>query len=123
VRSSPPALIRAEQIRHRALLEPQPMQSPLAARIDQSIAHKRLQDVLPERVLTIRPDADPRTPVAHRLYWGHRAPGVLGAGDLSGIGVRAYEVRRMLKTQPDFDMGSLERRWIIVMAGRRIGCA
>jgi hypothetical protein len=46
------------------------MQSPLAARIDQSIAHKRLLDVLPERVLMIRPGADPpevRTPVAHRL--------------------------------------------------------
>src|SRR6202522_2147712 len=40
-------IILAQQIRHRALLEPLPMQAPLAAGIDQPIAHQRLQDVLP----------------------------------------------------------------------------
>ena len=41
--------IPAEQIPHRALLEPLPVQAPLAARIDQPITHQRLQDVLPAR--------------------------------------------------------------------------
>jgi hypothetical protein len=38
-------IIGAQQIRHRALLEPQPVQAPLAAGIDQ-LADQRLQDVL-----------------------------------------------------------------------------
>ena len=41
--------ISAEQIRHRALLEPLPVQAPLAARIDKPITHQRLHDVLPAR--------------------------------------------------------------------------
>ena len=41
--------ISAEQIGHRALLEPLPVQAPLAARIDQPITHQRLQDVPPAR--------------------------------------------------------------------------
>ena len=32
-----------------AVLEPLPVQAPLAARIDQPITHQRLQDVLPAR--------------------------------------------------------------------------
>src|SRR5712691_3793280 len=40
-------VIRTEQIRHRTLLEPQSVQSPLAAWINQPIADQRLQDVLP----------------------------------------------------------------------------
>jgi hypothetical protein len=42
-------IISAQQIRHRALLEPQPVQAPLAAGIDQPVAHQRLQDVPPLR--------------------------------------------------------------------------
>ena len=42
-------IIRTQQIRHRTLLEPQPMQAPLAAGIDQPVAHQRLQDVPPLR--------------------------------------------------------------------------
>src|ERR1700691_3803720 len=44
-------IILAQQIRHRALLEPLPMQAPLAAGVDQTIAHQRLQDVLPAGAL------------------------------------------------------------------------
>jgi hypothetical protein len=40
-------IVLAEQIRHRALLEPQPMQAPLASRINQSIADERLQNMPP----------------------------------------------------------------------------
>src|SRR5262245_45896252 len=52
----------ATQIRHRALLEPLPVQAPLAARIDQPIAHQRLQDMLPARTFagrgqSLRPEA------------------------------------------------------------------
>jgi hypothetical protein len=45
-------IIGAQQIRHRALLEPHPMQAPLAAGIDQPVADQRLQDVPPPRPLT-----------------------------------------------------------------------
>ncbi len=45
-------VISAEQIRHRALLEPLPVQAPLAAGIDQPVAHQRLQDVPPLLPLT-----------------------------------------------------------------------
>jgi hypothetical protein len=44
-------IILAQQIRHRALFEPLPMQPPLAAGIDQPIAHQRLHDVLPAGAL------------------------------------------------------------------------
>ena len=44
--------ISAEQITHRASLEPLPVQAPFAAGIDQPIAHQRLQDMLPARALT-----------------------------------------------------------------------
>ena len=40
-------IVLAQQIRHRATLEPLPMQAPFAARIDQPITHQCLQDVLP----------------------------------------------------------------------------
>src|SRR5215475_4085939 len=55
-------IIGAQQITHRALLEPQPMQAPLAAGINQTITHQRLQDVPPLRPLarirqTRRPEA------------------------------------------------------------------
>ncbi len=40
-------VIRAQKIPHRALLEPLPVQAPLASGINQSIANQRLQDVLP----------------------------------------------------------------------------
>ena len=40
-------IILAEEIPHRALLVPLPMQPPLAARIDQPIAHQSLQDMPP----------------------------------------------------------------------------
>jgi hypothetical protein len=54
-------IIRSEQIRHRALLEPQPVQSPLAPRIDQPIANQRLQDLLPAGSLArIRQTARPK---------------------------------------------------------------
>ena len=45
-------IIGAQQIRHRALLEPQPVQAPLAAGIYQPVAHQRLQDVPPLRPFT-----------------------------------------------------------------------
>src|SRR5215467_5521501 len=55
-------IIGAQQITQRALLEPQPMQAPLAAGIDETITHQRLQDVPPHRPLarirqTRRPEA------------------------------------------------------------------
>jgi hypothetical protein len=55
-------IISAQQVTHRALLEPLPVQSPLAAGIDQPVAHQRLQDVPPLRPLarvrqTLRPEA------------------------------------------------------------------
>jgi hypothetical protein len=40
-------VIRAQKIPHGALLEPLPVQAPLASGINQSIANQRLQDVLP----------------------------------------------------------------------------
>jgi hypothetical protein len=43
--------IRAEQIAHGALLEPQPMQPPFAARVDQPVAHQGLQDMTPAGAL------------------------------------------------------------------------
>ena len=43
--------ILAQHVAHRALLEPLPMQPPLAARRDQLIACQRLQDVQPTRAL------------------------------------------------------------------------
>jgi len=42
-------VIGAQQIRHRALFEPQPVQAPLAAGIDQPVTDQRLQDVPPLR--------------------------------------------------------------------------
>ena len=39
--------ISAEQIAHGALLEPQPVQAPLAAWIDEPVADQRLEDVAP----------------------------------------------------------------------------
>src|SRR5208282_3746860 len=39
--------ILAEQIAHSALLEPQPVQTPLAARIDEPVTDQRLEDVPP----------------------------------------------------------------------------
>lgn len=39
--------VAPEQIAHRALLKPEPMQAPLAARIDEPVTHQRLQDVAP----------------------------------------------------------------------------
>src|SRR5260370_9798249 len=42
-------IIGPQQIRHRALLEPQPMQAPLATGIDQPITDQRLQDAPPLR--------------------------------------------------------------------------
>ena len=63
-------VILAEQIGHRALLEPLPVQPPLAARIDQPIAHQRLQDVLPAgpfaRVRQARPPRTDPARAAHR---------------------------------------------------------
>jgi hypothetical protein len=55
-------IIRAQKICHGALLEPLPVQAPLAAGIDQPIAHQCLQDVLPARALarirqTVGPEA------------------------------------------------------------------
>jgi hypothetical protein len=49
--AAPLRIVGAEQIRHRALLEPQTVQPPLAAGIDQPIAHQRLQNMLPARAL------------------------------------------------------------------------
>jgi hypothetical protein len=43
--------VRAEQVRHGAGLEPVPVQAPLAARIDQAVAHQGLQDLVPGRAL------------------------------------------------------------------------
>ena len=40
-------IIGAKQITHRALLEPLPVQSPFAARINQPITHQCLQDLPP----------------------------------------------------------------------------
>src|SRR5207248_11799289 len=40
-------IILTEKVPHRALLKPQTMQSPLAARIYEAIAHERLQNMLP----------------------------------------------------------------------------
>ena len=40
-------IVCAQQTRHCALLEPQPVQAPLATGIDQAIAHQRLQNVRP----------------------------------------------------------------------------
>jgi hypothetical protein len=42
--------IRPDQIRHRAALEPQPVQSPLAAGIDRPIANQRLQKICRQQV-------------------------------------------------------------------------
>ena len=42
-------IIRADEIAHRALLEPLTMQPPFTAGIDQPIAHQGLQNVLPAR--------------------------------------------------------------------------
>jgi hypothetical protein len=42
-------IIGVQQIAHRALLKPMPVQAPLAAGIDQPVAHQRLQDVPPPR--------------------------------------------------------------------------
>jgi hypothetical protein len=41
------AFVGAEQVRHRTLFEPLPVQAPFAAGVDQPIAHQRLQDMLP----------------------------------------------------------------------------
>jgi len=54
-------IIGAQQITHRALLEPLPVQSPLAAGIDQPVTHQRLQDMPPLRPFarirkTLRPE-------------------------------------------------------------------
>ncbi len=46
--------IRAQQVRHRALFKPLPVQTPLAAGIDQPVAHQRLQDVQPRSFLPAR---------------------------------------------------------------------
>ena len=40
-------IILAEKIAHRALLEPQPVQPPLAAGINQPITNQRLQNMAP----------------------------------------------------------------------------
>ncbi len=45
-------IIGAQQIAHRALLEPKPVQAPLAAGIDQPVTDQRLQDVSPLFPLT-----------------------------------------------------------------------
>ena len=50
----------AQQVPHRAVLVPVPVQAPLAARIDQLVAHLRLQDVQPARALPAH--RQPRTP-------------------------------------------------------------
>src|SRR5580700_4474034 len=47
----PQRIVLAQQICHRAVLEPLPMQAPFAAGVDQPIAHQRLQDVLPAGAL------------------------------------------------------------------------
>jgi hypothetical protein len=44
-------IILTQQIPHRAFLKPQPVQSPLTARLDQPIADKRLQNVTPAGAL------------------------------------------------------------------------
>ena len=49
-----------QQVPHRAVLVPVPVQAPLAARIDQLVAHLRLQDVQPARALPAH--RQPRTP-------------------------------------------------------------
>jgi hypothetical protein len=41
--------VLAEQIAHRAMFEPMPVQSPFAARRNQLVADQRLQDVQPAR--------------------------------------------------------------------------
>ena len=48
------AKIRAEKVRHRAALEPQTMQPPLAAGIDQPVAYQRRHDIIPARALARR---------------------------------------------------------------------
>jgi len=77
-------IIGAQKTRHRALLKPVPVQAPLAAGIDQPIAHQRLQDVPPPRpfarvqqticpelieaVLLIKPACQPaRTPLPRSM--------------------------------------------------------
>ena len=50
----------AEQVPHGAVLVPVPVQPPLAARIDQLVAHQRLQHIQPTGALAARPQ--PRTP-------------------------------------------------------------
>ena len=50
----------AQQVPHRAVLVPVPVQAPLAARINQLVAHLRLQDVQPARALPAH--RQPRTP-------------------------------------------------------------
>ena len=50
----------AQQVPHRTVLVPVPVQAPLAARIDQLVAHLRLQDVQPARALPAH--RQPQTP-------------------------------------------------------------
>ena len=50
----------AQQVPHRAVLVPVPVQAPLAARINQLVAHLRLQDVQPARALPAH--RQPQTP-------------------------------------------------------------
>src|SRR6516162_11032137 len=58
-------IVLAEKIPHRALLKPQTMQPPLAARIDEPIAHQRLQNMPPTGPFMNPEAAPPRTdPVA-----------------------------------------------------------
>ena len=43
--------IPAEQVRDRRVIEPMPVQAPLAARIDEPVKHESLQHLLPSRPL------------------------------------------------------------------------
>ena len=53
----------AQQIPHGAVLVPVPVQPPVAARLDQLVAHLRLQHVQPARPLPARRQARPPEPV------------------------------------------------------------
>jgi hypothetical protein len=48
------AKVRSEKIGHRAVAEPLPMQSPLAARRNQPVGREYLQDLVPPRLLAAR---------------------------------------------------------------------
>ena len=53
----------AQQIRHRTVLVPVPVQAPLAARLDQLVAHLRLENVQPARPLPTRRQPRPPEPI------------------------------------------------------------